>query len=921
MCICESWLNCNNILVFNVDGYTMASSYCRKKMIRGGCLILVKNNLKYKKREDIANMSIEQHFEVCCIELKNLIVLVVYRSPSSDLNIFMSNLEQCLEKITNQNHKTIIVSGDFNIRFSLLRDSRNILSDLFDSFLLKQQIFDFTRVVRVKGREDPVCSCIDNILTDSNIVKNARVIQGIKSDHLAQIVDIELNLDTVVPISCLVRKTSNSKMLILKQNLNEILPNLCQYTDYDTFFDEFLKTIDKCIPVTKMTGKNAFSRWATKGILVSRVRLFELYALLRIDDDPSLRHYVTKYSKLFKKVCLSAKKICLTQRIANSENKIKCVWQIINENTGKNVKYNVRCDKIIDKNGKSIYDMNEICNYFNEYFTNVAVNVTRNLECSLCESLKYLAEFMPEQDSNFIIGPISMTRIIKIIRALKSKNSNDFWFVTPNLIKNLECELAEPMAVIINSCIEQGIFPDQMKIAKVVPLHKKGSTASCDNYRPVSVLPSLSKIFEKYIAEELMDYLAANKILSERQFGFRKAKSTKHAIMRLIEDVFAGLETSQKTYGVFCDLSKAFDCVSHSILAGKLQHYGVRGKEIAILTSYLSNRQQVAELNGCRSGKCKINLGVPQGSILGPLLFLIYVNDVSVVFKDVDVVLFADDTSLIIKDKNNDIVGSKIKKSIYDLKQWFSINNMQLNVNKTNIIQFVLGSRSGNQIPESILNVMDDLKVSPTSHVKFLGVWLDSKLTWATHLEELTKRLCSACYAIKKIKELGGEKAARDVYFAYFHSLMTYGIVFWGTAAGSNRVFILQKRAVRYILGIRQLESCRNRFRELSILTMTGEFIYQNLIYVRENINVLTTVRETHNYNTRHKDRLLSHKTRLTKVLKSYICTSIKLYNKIPLDIRNMNDSSFKMFIKNHLIQKSYYKLDEAMTDKSIFAS
>lgn len=330
---------------------------------------------------------------------------------------------------------------------------------------------------------------------------------------------------------------------------------------------------------------------------------------------------------------------------------------------------------------------------------------------------------MPVQNSTFTIRPISLHRVIKIIRALNSKNSNDFWYVTPNMIKKLECEIAAPMTLVINNCINQGLFPDQMKIAKVVPLHKKGSTASCDNYRPVSVLPSLSKIFEKYIAEELMDYLAVNRILSERQFGFQKAKSTKHAIMRLVEDVFEGLESSQKTYGIFCDLSKAFDCVSHTILAGKLQHYGVKGKEIAMLISYLSNRQQVTELNGCRSSKRSIELGVPQGSILGPLLFLIYVNDVPVVFKDVDVVLFADDTSLIVKDKCNEVVSSKIKSSIFDLKQWFSVNNMLLNINKTNIIQFALGSRSEKQLPKSIADVMDDLEVTPTNNVKFLGIY------------------------------------------------------------------------------------------------------------------------------------------------------------------------------------------------------
>lgn len=211
------------------------------------------------------------------------------------------------------------------------------------------------------------------------------------------------------------------------------------------------------------------------------------------------------------------------------------------------------------------------------------------------------------------------------------------------------------------------------------------------------------------------------------------------------------------------------------------------------------------------------------------------------------------------------------------------------------------------------------MSLSCATHIKFLGIWIDRKLTWAPHINELSKKLSSATYAIKKIKELGGKAAARDTYFAYFHSLMTYGVIFWGMAADAGRIFILQKRAVRYILGLKCRDSCRGKFKELNIMTMVCEFIYQNILYVRQNLDNMTFNKDIHNFNTRHKNNIVLPQTRLAKIAKSYLFISIKLYNKIPVDIRNMNDIEFMTCIKHHLIAKSYYKLDEAFADTDIF--
>lgn len=284
---------------------------------------------------------------------------------------------------------------------------------------------------------------------------------------------------------------------------------------------------------------------------------------------------------------------------------------------------------------------------------------------------------------------------------------------------------------------------------------------------------------------------------------------------------------------------------------------------------------------------------------------------------DIDIVLFADDTSLIIKEKTDVNISEKLCEVINKTEKWFSVNNMLLNVDKTHVIRFALGSRSGD-VPREVREILKKFDIAPVDNVKFLGVYLDSKMTWDLQINNLKQKLSSATYAIKKIKELCGLEAAKNVYFAYFHSLMTYGVLFWGTASSADTVFVLQKRALRYILGLKYRDSCRDQFRKVGIMTMIGEYIYQSLLYVKDNITYIPTLGSGHNYNTRHKNRLGIPKHRLVKLSKTYLIQGIKMYNKLPEYIQEMSHKEFCTVIRKILINKSYYSIDEALDDDSL---
>jgi hypothetical protein len=452
-----------------------------------------------------------------------------------------------------------------------------------------------------------------------------------------------------------------------------------------------------------------------------------------------------------------------------------------------------------------------------------------------------------------------------------------------------------------------------MKYSKLIPLFKSGDKNDPANFRPISILPALSKIFEKIIYTQLVDYLVLNQILHKNQFGFSKGKNTTDAGIALLKHILDAWEGKQDVIGVFCDLSKAFDCVDHRTLLMKLEHYGVSKKSVNLLRSYLCNRNQKVIVNNTASSGAPIIMGVPQGSILGPLLFLIYINDLPYYALNLcETVLFADDTSLIFKIDRGNNCSDEVNSALSKVAHWFNINNLSLNPKKTNCVKF------------SLPNVRKvDLSISLNADVvelvdstKFLGITLDSRLQWDPHIEALSSRLSSAAFAVKKIRLLTDIETARLVYFSYFHSVMSYGLLLWGSAANAGNIFILQKRAVRAIYNLRRRDSLRDLFKEID-LTLAGQYIYENLVYVRKHLNSFVKKSDVHNLNTRNKNKLAVPKFRLEKTRGSFLGKGIAFLNKVPQEVIELPLNKFKKHVKKTLLSKGYYKVEDYLKDSN----
>ena len=316
-----------------------------------------------------------------------------------------------------------------------------------------------------------------------------------------------------------------------------------------------------------------------------------------------------------------------------------------------------------------------------------------------------------------------------------------------------------------------------MKIAKVIPLFKSGDTTSFSNYRPVSVLPVFSKILERIMYNRLLAFINNNNLLYDYQFGFRNKRSPNLALIFLVDKISTALENGEYVLGLFLDFSKAFDTVDHEILFLKLEHYGIRGNALALFKNYLSNRSQYVVYNGLQSSKQRITCGVPQGSILGPLLFLIYINDLGDVSDVLFTLLFADDSNLFLSGTNPDELINKMNTELIKIVKWLEVNKLSLNLDKTHFMIFRKG-KSKVTINNDLM--IKNVKIKQEQHTKFLGVILDQRLTFLNHIMLIKGKMARALGVLYKCKKSLKQNTLLTLYNAFLYPYINYCISVWG---------------------------------------------------------------------------------------------------------------------------------------------
>ena len=465
--------------------------------------------------------------------------------------------------------------------------------------------------------------------------------------------------------------------------------------------------------------------------------------------------------------------------------------------------------------------MDEIANEFNKYFINIGRLLSEEIT-SGHSSDEYLND---KTELVFNFTPVTEDYIANVISNLKNKSSYGYDNISNKLIKLAKGVLTQPLTLISNQILRTGIFPKELKISRVKPLFKSGDPLQFNNYRPVSLLPSLSKIFEHVIFDQIMCYLTENSLLSSEQFGFRPGHSTELAALRMVDHIIKQMNNGKLPLCIYIDLSKAFDTLNYDILMSKLEYYGITGKENELLRSYLTGRSQYVEVNGPKSSHLQISTGIPQGSVLGPLLFLIYINDLPNASNIFDMLMYADDTTLFCN-MTDTITVDVINEELSKICDWLGANKLSLNIVKT---KYMLYHSINKRVIYPKLKINNN-NIDRITQFNFLGVILHERMSWKQHIEHIRLKIAKTIGIIYRLKSIYPSIYPSAILLTLYNTLVTphlhYCLLCWGSIIKENDLLhIMQKRVLRTITNSNYIAHTEPLFKELKLVKITDMYV------------------------------------------------------------------------------------------------
>ena len=566
-------------------------------------------------------------------------------------------------------------------------------------------------------------------------------------------------------------------------------------------------------------------------------------------------------------------------------------------------------------NKTEINDTASIANQFNTYFSSVGKNLAMKFsEQNDTDHHKFLGKRI---SNSIYLEPTSPQEVFKEINSLNLNKSPGLDGITAYFIKLASDIVAVPLSILCNLSFSEGVFPNCMKNAKVIPLFKTGSKTELSNYRPISLLSCLSKVMEKLIYSRLINYLNKNSILHPNQYGFRSGLSTSHALLDVVTTTYDNINKMLYTLLIFIDYKKAFDTVCHKILLSKLEHYGICGPALNLISSYLNHRTQCVSINDRLSALSHISYGVPQGSILGPLLFLLYINDINNIntYSNDSIKQYADDTCLVINEINLDKLKAKANKLLLSTEQWSSANKLTINFSKCKamIIAPKLRSRSC-----TIPILINDIPIPIVDSFRYLGVILDNKLTFSDHISNVAKKVSRSVGIISKLRHYAPTSILLKLYYAILHPHLLYGTIIWGSTYKSylQKLVSLQNKGLRLITNNftfhQPFVSVSLLHKQNKILKLSDIYTYEVAIFMHKFCNKKLPITfskyfcktdTVHKLRTRQnlacKFAILRYSTsRLQRSIKlRFRSGGTKIWNSISSETRN---SSFKVFKKKY---------------------
>ena len=772
----------------------------------GGVAVYIKDSISYKLRKDIPYNDLE----LICVEIlppkaKPYFVVAWYRPPSDPVETF-SKLEQILSFLDKEEKEVILLGDtncDFTVKEGIAMDSNSKhLTSIYELFTFKQLITEPTRITTNSS------SIIDHIATTSprNIVK-AGVIPISLSDHFLVFCVRKFEGGVIKDHKTI--KTRRIKNFNEQMFLNDVasinwLRALGQTDDINIVVSNwsnlFSSIIEKHAPVQKMRVSDKYCPWVNadlRALIKSRDKLklaaSKNKSTLLMSSYRQLRNKVNSLNTKLKRQYFAS-------RVSKFKGNMKESWKAINLLFNKRSK-STNIDLLRDQN-RTISNKKEISQSMNDFFCSIGKDLASKIEGGY-DPLTFCDYFVNSIAAKFVFKSINAEQVREAIGKLRASKSFGDDGISSYFLKLAMPFIEDSLVYLFNTSLETSQFPDPWKIARVSPIFKDGDKTEKSNYRPISVLPVVSRLFEKLVFNQLYQYLNDNCFINSNQSGFRELHSTVTCLLKNTDDLYSGMDTGNLAGMVFVDLKKAFDTVDHQILCGKLESYGVLQRELAWFGSYLANRVQYCRVNGVDSQIENINIGVPQGSCLGPLLFLVYINDLPRAIKNSTTSMYADDTSLCFQSKDLSRVNEALNEDLSRLDAWLVSNKMSLNVAKTKsmLVSTKAKRKTLNKSNQDLQVNINETELEVVSKIKLLGVLLDNSLDWKEQVQAVSLKVSRGLGILKHAKKFLPFSALTSLYTSIVEPHFRYCCSVWGCAGTTeiNRLQKLQNRAARIV--------------------------------------------------------------------------------------------------------------------------